>query len=134
MEGRTLPGRRRDPWHSYRQRRAVLFFGGLIDVAALGATFLLGGGTALVIVISVAVFVHVLVAGISFASFPCPACDEEWFGVEAEAWVTSLGILLSVAGQKICNNCGLPKFMDPAEWNAVRRPPSEARRRRSRSV
>ena len=63
------------------------------------------------------VFVHVLFASTWFLAFPCPACESEWFGTrDGEYWRSALGLVLS---QKVCNHCGLPKFMDPAGWDVA---------------
>jgi hypothetical protein len=57
-------------------------------------------------------------AALWFSVFPCPACKHEWFGSRGEqARGRLFGTLVLMATQKLCCNCGLPKFMDPSGWD-----------------
>ena len=122
---------RSDAWRDYRRRRAVLSFALLAAAVCVAVLTLLDveGG----IVLAFCLFVPwcIFFVAIWYTSFPCPACQNEWFGERVPADESAdlrtilssghssnlLHALLRLCAQKLCCHCGLPKFMDPSGWN-----------------
>jgi sugar phosphate permease len=99
-------------WRSYRRRRNALVIGLVVGGLVIGLAHVANASSVVMLMLCAIVGFEVFISGLLLSVFACPACKHDWFGTR-EPRYGQLAILLELASQKVCNNCGLPKFMEP---------------------